>query len=124
MKADSSEVQGQDEEATAKDEQQCIYWREIGRVCLRVNQLTVNSLPINDRDSRISLVGEVLKSGNQAHTKSTGKWGKAQDWRLLADVGRQLQVPQCIVLYFTDELSRGINMIKEDAHLTTPAKCS
>ena len=35
---------------------------------------------------------------HQAPTNSTGKWGKAQDWRLLADVGRQLQVPQCIVV--------------------------
>ena len=37
---------------------------------------------------------------------------------------------QCIVLYVTVELSGGVvdliqlNMIKEDAHLTTPAKCS
>ena len=36
------------------------------------------------------------KSGHQVRTNSTGTWGKAQDWRLLADVGRQLQVPQCI----------------------------
>ena len=34
---------------------------------------------------------------NQACTKRTGKWGKVWAWKLQADVGRQLQVPQCIV---------------------------
>ena len=40
----------------------------------------------------------MAENAHQAHTNSTGKWGKAQDWRMLADVGRQLQVPKCIVV--------------------------
>ena len=42
--------------------------------------------------------GRCLKSEHQARTNSTGKWGNVWDWRLLADVGSQFQVPQCIVV--------------------------
>ena len=52
--------------------------------------MEVNSLPGNGRDSGISFVREGQKSGHQARTNRPGKWGKARDWRLLADVGRQL----------------------------------
>ena len=36
------------------------------------------------------------KEKTQAHTHGTGKWGTARDWRLLADVRRQLQVPSLL----------------------------
>ena len=50
------------------------------------------------RTVEVILCKKGRKSGHQAPTNSTGKWGKAQDWRLLADDGRQLQVPQYIVV--------------------------
>ena len=39
--------------------------------------------------------------GNKSNSDSdsdTGKWGKVQDWRLLADLRSQLQVPKHIVV--------------------------
>lgn len=55
-----------------------------------------NSLPIKDRSSRISFVLEGQKSGHRAHTNMTGKWDKVRGLEWL--VGRQLQVPQCVVV--------------------------
>ena len=56
------------------------------------------SFPLNDRVSGIPFVQEGHKGGHQARTSRTGKLSKAQNWKLLADVGRQLQVQQCIVV--------------------------
>ena len=61
-------------------------------------RVEVNSLAVNDRGRRISFLQIGQKSGQQTSTDNTGKWGKVQDWRLLADVSRYLRVPQCIVL--------------------------
>ena len=58
----------------------------------------VTSLQVNDRGSRIRFVHDEQKCGHQARTDCSGKCVKAQDWRMLADVGGQLQVPQCIVV--------------------------
>ena len=38
------------------------------------------------------------KSGHQVRTNSTGTWGKAPDWGSLADVRRELQVPEYIAV--------------------------
>ena len=82
--------------------QGCYTWRHNqvfkSFVCLFENkQVEVNSLPVNDRDSRMSFVQEGQKSGHQA--PSIGKWGKAWDWRLLANVGRQLQNTASTVIW-------------------------
>ena len=53
----------------------------------------VNSLPVNDRNSRIYFVQEWQKNG-------TGKWGKARDLSLLADVSIQFQVPLKNIKYY------------------------
>ena len=74
----------------------------LSRGCLRINKLRLTLYRLMTGTSRIS-------EGKEGKTKwtlgiyilynrPTRKWGKAQDWRLLADVGRQLQVPQCIVV--------------------------
>ena len=60
----------------------------------------VNSLPVNDRNSRIYFVQEGQKNELQARTNRTGKWGKARDLSLLADVSIQFQVPLKNIKYY------------------------
>ena len=43
-----------------------------------------------------------------------GKWGKARDWRSLADARRQFQVPQCVVV---TALSPDMVLYSESEHI-------
>ncbi|XP_029110644.1 uncharacterized protein LOC108923472 [Scleropages formosus] len=60
-------------------------------------QQAVSSLPVGRSARAIGFVPVGESSTMQGQT-CPGRWGNARDWKLLADVGKQLQVPQIIAV--------------------------
>ncbi|KPP57125.1 hypothetical protein Z043_125183, partial [Scleropages formosus] len=60
----------------------------------------VNSALHCGRNKVVSFVreGESVTFHTHGHGGMGSKWGEVQDWKLVADVGKQLQMPQCIAV--------------------------
>ena len=54
--------------------------------------------PIQAYMDDMTTLTKTARSARRLYWHSTGKWGKAWEWRLLSDVGRRLQVPRCTVV--------------------------
>ena len=44
----------------------------------------------------VSFVREGKSRGVQAQLNNIASWSRARDWKLVTDIGRQIQVPQII----------------------------